>query len=169
MGEIFFDCSENEIMALAFNSDSPAPPESPLPIPMPSEGSAPSKIEDYLYSDHALTGLVRVTPCRFSDKPGYSGMLLHFSNGHRESAGQVRLDCLCPSIELDSSTSLFLGFDRRHDSHPYVTTITTTPYEPESRFGRVLQLSCHGRLEWFWSRYQTYVIYNEVHKSIGTI
>lgn len=167
MGEIFFDCSGMEIFSLAFESAKPVPPEFPLPMPKPTGGSSPSIIEDYFYSDHDLTGLVKITPCKFSDQPGYSGMLLLFSNGHQESVGQIRLDCLCPSMDLERSTPWFLGFKRRSDQHPYVAAITTIPSSSEMDLGTVLELSCDGRLEWWWSRHQTYVLYKD-QKSIYT-
>lgn len=155
-------------MSLAFEGDKPEPPEFPFPLPTPSQGSSPSVIEDYFYSDHDLTGVESVTPCKFSDKPGYSGMLLHFSNGHQESVGQVRLDCLCPSMDLESSTSWFLVFKRRSDLHPYVAAITTTACSSKTDIEEVVELSCDGRLEWWWSRHQTYVIYKN-QKSIHAI
>jgi hypothetical protein len=161
IGEIFFDCSEGESFCLAFESDKPASPKASFPIPNPSNASIPSTEEDFFYSDHDLTGLVKVTPCKFLDKPGYSGMILHFSNGHRESVGQVRLDCLCPSIELESSTLLSLGFKTRPDWHPYVAAITTARCSSEMDFEAIIELSCHGRLEWIWSHYQTHVIYED--------
>lgn len=158
-----------EISSLAFESDKPARPESPFPILRASEVPSPSAIEDFFYSGHDLTDLVKVTPCKFVDREGYSGMLLHFSAGRRESVGSVRLDCLCPSIDLErSGTSLFLVFERRVDLHPYVAEITTTPCSTETGYEPMLELSCDGRLEWWWSRHQTYVIYKG-QQSLSTI
>ncbi|KAL7968113.1 hypothetical protein HDV63DRAFT_395871 [Trichoderma sp. SZMC 28014] len=156
-GEILLDCSNGELSTLAFESDKPARPESPFPIPKASEVPSPNPIEDFFYSSHSLTGLVKVTPCKFVDREGYSGMLLYFSTGHRES------------VDLDrSDTSLFLVFKRRIDLHPYVAEITNTPWSTEMEYEPFLELFCDGRLEWWWSRHQAYVIYNG-QKSLSTV
>ncbi|KAL7948771.1 hypothetical protein V8C42DRAFT_312291 [Trichoderma barbatum] len=159
--QIFFEASDTEITALAFESDSPIPPMSPFSIYKPSGNSVYTNIEDFFYSDHDLAGLVAVTPCKHGKYPGYTGMLLHFSNGHRESVGQVRLDCLCPPISLENSTSLFLAFNRRNSTHPYVAAIMATPSSPDLNFETAIELTFDGKLEWFWSCNQCHVVYKD--------
>lgn len=102
------------------------------------------------------------------DKAGVSGVLLLFSDGHRESAGQVRLDSLGPSVAVGDTHSWFLAFGRMDGKYPYVTALGTTRSEVETGSDLVLQLFHDGTLEWIWSRRQCLVIY-EGQKSLETV
>ncbi|KAL6879171.1 hypothetical protein J3F83DRAFT_725345 [Trichoderma novae-zelandiae] len=160
---MFFEDSDEEITVLAFEGPRPMGPNLAFPPHLPSaEPPIYPHLEEYFYFDHRLTGLERVTPCKVGNRPGFTGLMLHFANGHRESVGQVRLDCLCAPIPLQDSASWYLAFKKGDDGESsYLAAITATSPSPDADFEKVLPLSFRGRLEWFWSSRRCYVIHDE--------
>ncbi|TFB04218.1 hypothetical protein CCMA1212_004128 [Trichoderma ghanense] len=158
---VFFGDSDSGITLLAFEDPRPMGPNLPFSPPPPSVEPPVRCLGHHFYSNHCLTGLVRVTPCRAGDRPGLTGMLLHYSNGHRESVGQVRLDCLCLPISLQDRTSWYLAFKAAAGGKFfYLAAIMATPPSPDSGFEKVVQLFFEGTLEWYWSSLDCHVLYN---------
>ncbi|KAL7787728.1 hypothetical protein V8C37DRAFT_389806 [Trichoderma ceciliae] len=156
---IFFEDSTDGIGSLAFAGDAPAVESVFFSCPLPSPNNVYVATEDFFFSSHPLENLAEVTPCHMKEDNGITGMLLVFSDGHRASVGQVRLDSLGPSIAVSDTYSWFLAFARMGGIYPYVTALGTTRSEVERDSLFVLELFCHGTLEWIWSRRQCLVIY----------
>lgn len=158
-GRMFYEDTSNGIGALAF-ARSKAEWESlpPFLCPQPTHNRVFVATEDFFFSSHRLEGLAEIIPCVIKNGAGIAGMLLRFSNGHRESVGQVRLDSLGPST-IVNKPSWFLGFGRMHGIYPYVTALGTTLSKVERDSDLVMQLFCDGAIEWIWSRRQCLVMY----------
>ncbi|KND90067.1 hypothetical protein TOPH_05274 [Tolypocladium ophioglossoides CBS 100239] len=165
---IFFEDSTDSIGTLAFASDAPRAENLTFIYPQPSRNRVYVTTEDFFFSSHRLEGLAEIIPLIIKDRAGVSGMLLLFSDGHRESVGQVRLDSLDPSVAVGDAHSWFLAFGRMDGKYPYVTALGTTRSEVERDSDLVLQLFHDGTLEWIWSHRQCLVIY-EGQKSLETV
>ncbi|PTB78715.1 hypothetical protein M440DRAFT_1399844 [Trichoderma longibrachiatum ATCC 18648] len=156
---VFFQDSAHGIGKLAFEDPPPMGPSLPFSPSSPSVKLPVCSLGDHFFSNHCLTGLVRVTPCKVGDRPGFTGMLLHYSNGHRESVGQVRLDCLCPPISLQDCPSWYLALKVVDGGGFYLAAVMTTAPNHDSGFDKVVQLFHEGSLEWFWSSMDCHVLY----------
>lgn len=165
---IFFEESDDGISALAFASDIPTVGNSTFSCPQPSPNRVYVATEDFFFSLHRLEVLVKIIPCLIKDSGGISGMLLLFSDGHRGSVGQVRLDSLGPSIAVREAHPWFLAFGRMDGNYPYAMALGTARSEVERDSHLVLQLFCDETLEWIWSRRQCLVIYKG-QKSLETV
>ncbi|KAH6973643.1 hypothetical protein BKA56DRAFT_592212 [Ilyonectria sp. MPI-CAGE-AT-0026] len=117
-------------------------------------------LEDFFFNSADLEGLCAVMPCKPRGLETPVGMLLLYSDGHRESIGEVRLDCLTAPIKIIPSGSLWLGFELKDGRLPNVAEVSLVP---SGRSCQYLQLRCFGRLEWQWSYRQCTVSYRHQH------
>ncbi|RSL57077.1 hypothetical protein CEP54_008467 [Fusarium duplospermum] len=130
---VFFQCWKlYGISHLAFESPKPngggdvgsiRAGEPLIPKPVKSIG------EHVFFTSAVLKDVIKITPCRHADKPGISGMLLTYADGHRESLGEVRLNGLQEPIEIDERDTMWLGFE-----HDDVRTEHACPYVVEMAF-----------------------------------
>lgn len=156
---IFYGTVDGHINILAFENQFQTKFGQHFQQPTSSPHSIITNQEDYFYNSLDLAGLVIITPCRTKGDKAVSGLLLHFADGHRDSVGEVRLDSLGQTLNISEKETVVLGF-RRHDGrYPYVSDIATSSSKFESGFISVIRLFAAGRLEWFWSHRQCYVIY----------
>ena len=104
----------------------------------------------YFYNTAWLGGVVAITPClELSVPPSVIGLLLRYVDGRQVCVGRFRLDCCARTIELDSSTGLFLGFAHGENSLPYLAKVDI--YPPERAGLTWLDLPWEGKLEWWYS------------------
>ncbi|KAF5682702.1 hypothetical protein FCIRC_4847 [Fusarium circinatum] len=57
-------------------------------------------VEPFFFSSANLQCLSEITVCQIPDMRGISGLLLTYTNGHKEALGEVRLNCVEPPIEV---------------------------------------------------------------------
>ncbi|RSL95040.1 hypothetical protein CDV31_014054 [Fusarium ambrosium] len=125
-----------------------------IPKPVKSMG------EHVFFTSAVLKDVIKITLCRHADKPGISGLLLTYADGHQESLGEVRLNGLRESVEIDERDTMWLGF--KHDD---VRTVHACPYVAEMAFEPlampskdVLVIPLTERLDWWSSCYQDYLV-----------
>lgn len=63
-----------------------------MPGPEYPKGVVKQPVEDFFFTAADLHGLYEIIPCKTG--PKYIGILLVYSDGHREAVGKVRLDRL---------------------------------------------------------------------------
>ncbi|KAJ3517992.1 hypothetical protein NM208_g14628 [Fusarium decemcellulare] len=116
------------------------------------------------YTSAKLEDVVEVAGCR-SWAPGSSGivgLVLVYSDGRRDSVGQVRLDHLEPPTRVEPDGGMVLGFKKEDPDGFIVETMRVvslsdmTPADGVSSEGSALQylrVSWRGQLDWwFWYR-----------------
>lgn len=159
--QMFYEASHTGINALAFENDHHSTPNQEFHSPLPPATSIRMSQQDYFYSSSELRGLQYITPCRTEDRSGITGLLLSFADGHRESVGQVRLDLLTEHLNVSENQTAVLGFRKKEGKHPspYVADIASLDSELGNDFVSIMQIFCKGKLEWFWTWFQCYVMY----------
>ncbi|KAF5703001.1 hypothetical protein FMUND_13222 [Fusarium mundagurra] len=108
-------------------------------------------VEPFFLSSANLQGLSKITVCRIPDKRGVSGVLLTFTNGHKEALGEVRLSCLEPPIDVYKQDRIWLRFEYDPtgiiDEHPRLVEISFSRIEPIIRDGTDLAIAGINCLE----------------------
>ncbi|KAF5022664.1 hypothetical protein F66182_5282 [Fusarium sp. NRRL 66182] len=113
-----------------------------------------------------LENVVEVIPCR-SWTPGSTGivgLILTYSDGHKDSVGQIRLDHLMPPVAVDPTGDMWLG-SRAHPVSQWhgsiVEAMRIIPSDGGTIYGgntseqglRWIRVQWRGRLDWlFWYR-----------------
>ncbi|KJZ80055.1 hypothetical protein HIM_00769 [Hirsutella minnesotensis 3608] len=155
---IFYESSASGINTLAFQNQ--FRPISGQSFRVPNLSTNPLLLqEDYFYTSSRLAGLTSITPCKRQGSEAILGLLLSFTDGHKNVVGQVRFDSLAQPIEVYEGLTVFLGFRRLKLKYPYAAEISAVFLDPDSEFETVIQLSSDGVLEWLWSHQQCHVIY----------
>ncbi|PHH73122.1 hypothetical protein CDD80_4031 [Ophiocordyceps camponoti-rufipedis] len=96
---------------LAFEKAIPRTPSKEPPMPQPLSGYPEEEwAEDVFFTSADLSGVAEVTPCRSGRR--IIGLLLTYSNGHRDIVGQVRLDLLEPTVKVGDSEGMWLGYNK---------------------------------------------------------
>ncbi|KAI1207666.1 uncharacterized protein F4807DRAFT_434099 [Annulohypoxylon truncatum] len=118
----------------------------------------------YFFSRASLEDVVEVTPCCMSraDVSAIIGLLFRYADGHQWSVGEVRLDLLQDSIQVNSSEKMTLGFSAP-DKYPYVASIHHCRVDRgQSDRSRLMLLDIHwtGYLEWWFNSWQCKVYHN---------
>ncbi|KAF5982935.1 hypothetical protein FBULB1_4047 [Fusarium bulbicola] len=162
------------IGGLAFEYPSPVtqgvPPFDPTTIlpPMPDFRYC---VEPFFFSSANLQCLSEITVCQIPDIRGISGLLLTYTNGHKEALGEVRLNCLEPPIDVGKQDRIWLRFEYDPtgiiDENPRLVEISFSRIEPTIRDGADPAIAGLNRLEvlstdelhWWWSSLQCQVFY----------
>ncbi|KAI1019844.1 hypothetical protein LB504_009378 [Fusarium proliferatum] len=129
-------------------------------------------VELFFFSSANLKGLSEITVCKVPDKRGISGLLLAYTNGHKEALGEVRLNSLEPPIGVGKQDRIWLRFEYDPtgiiDEHPRLVEISFSRIEPIIRDGtdptiagiNCLEVLFTDELHWWWSPLQCQVFYN---------
>lgn len=80
-----------------------------------------------------------------------TGLLLHYSDGNKASLGHMRLDRLDPSISVDCSRNLHLGFKKTKGGHSYIAKMELCTRELDDDMDEWFEVSWSGALEWCFS------------------
>jgi hypothetical protein len=101
---------------------------------------------------------VEITICRreFQDHSPVIGLLIRYSNGNQACVGQFRLDCIGPALQVDGSQKLYLGFARTSFKGPFLAEVALFPPSCRAPY-EWLDVPWEGRLEWWFSLWQTKV------------
>ncbi|KAI8963384.1 hypothetical protein F5Y11DRAFT_319646 [Daldinia sp. FL1419] len=164
---MYFEHSPRGIHEFGFETPLPAPRESAF-VPVPESPYPEStSVEDFFHTSASLDGVVAVTPCRVKqgDITNFTGMLLHYENGHKVAVGQIKFDCLDDTFRISPSETLLLGFSTTN-GYPYVASIQLSPLRKDNMV--YLNVPWYGQIEWWFSCRQC-KIYCNGEASIPTI
>ncbi|KAK5625066.1 hypothetical protein RRF57_000782 [Xylaria bambusicola] len=118
--------------------------------------------EDYLYTTARVDNVARVRLCRTECSSIITGLVFDYTDGHQESVGQTRLDCLEDPIAVDVSQKMWLRMSRSAWGFPQVVDAGFLPIsksQGESE-GEYLYIMWHGVLEWWFSMNQCQLFHN---------
>ncbi|KAI8656297.1 hypothetical protein NCS56_01233100 [Fusarium sp. Ph1] len=129
------------------------PPRQMMPWPvMPSP--APRRQH---YSAVSLDNVAQITPCgREIHAQGdncwvLSGIMVHYTDGHRACAGEFRADCAGESMRVDNTSLLLLGFyvEKNERAGRWLAAIESEPTDDDGFLARRF-LRCGGMLQWWF-------------------
>jgi hypothetical protein len=105
-----------------------------------------------------LGGVTGLVPCRtwIPGSTGIVGLIFTYSDGSRESVGQIRLDHLLPPIEVDPAGEMWIGARLLHPSGAVVESMRVIPSTGQTFHGgnpsqeglTWLRILWRGRLDW---------------------
>lgn len=126
--------------------------------PYPQSGS----YEDYLYTRARVDNVAHVSVCRADPSSVITGLVFGYTDGHRESVGQIRLDCLEDPFIIDMSQKMWLKISRSAKRCPQVVDAGFAPIKKPLRKtgGEYLDIMWHGVLEWWFSSNQCWLYHN---------
>ncbi|KAL3590745.1 hypothetical protein FPOAC2_12947 [Fusarium poae] len=165
----FFDSHPSTMSGLIFDSKAPRQNrifDAPQPVsPHPDLRSC----EDFHWSQARVENIVAVTPCRRVKEGStkFIGLLLHYSDGKRESVGQVRIDSLSPPLAIGSSSRLYLGFNTNDEKRPYIARIEISDAHPDQTVDLWFEVCWNGIIEW-WYSYRQCQIWQDGRRSLPT-
>jgi len=112
--------------------------------------------EDYLYMTARVDNVVHVRLCR--DKTGsvITGLVFEYTDGHQDSVGRIRLDCLEEPAMIDISQKMWLRTFRCTEEYPQVVDAGFSPIANSggNTGGEYLYIMWHGVLDWWVSLHQ---------------
>ncbi|UZP38062.1 hypothetical protein NXS19_005878 [Fusarium pseudograminearum] len=146
----------SNVRYIAFNDAIPSQEELPIPACLvPDFPSACTRTNGpWFTSACSIKGISEITLCRDSSlaHKAIIGMLVEYSNGHRECLGRFRFDKTLEKLRLDFNTDLYVGSSRNIWDFLYVEQILTSPRYEKAHL-RWMKLPRDGILEW-WNSYQ---------------
>ncbi|KAI1841716.1 hypothetical protein JX265_013698 [Neoarthrinium moseri] len=148
---LYFEYSKRGIHRLALLGSSGAfqhIPRLETSTPCPGRNS----MGEYFYSAASLQNVHEIKLCRkthLSHAP-ITGMLLRYSDGHQACVGECGVQTFGETIDVSSSTKLFLGFMRTERKNPYLSKVELIQSNDEVSL-HWLDLSWEGTLEWWFS------------------
>ncbi|CAF3490094.1 unnamed protein product [Fusarium graminearum] len=152
----------DQVRYIAFSNDIPSQEEIPIPSCLaPEFPNACTKTNGpWFTSSCSMKGISKITLCRDSSlaHKAIIGMLVEYSDGHRESLGRFRFDKTLEKFCLDSNTDLYVGSGRNIWDFLYVEQIVTSPRHEKAHL-RWMKLPRDGTLEW-WNSYQHSILRN---------
>ncbi|KAF5559385.1 hypothetical protein FMEXI_17 [Fusarium mexicanum] len=128
-------------------------------------------VEPFFFSSANLQCLSEITVCQIPDIRGISGLILTYTNGHKEALGEVRLNCLEPHIDVGKQDRIWLRFEYDPtgiiNEHPRLVEISFSRIEPTIRDGtdpaiagmNCLEILFTEKLHWWWSSLQCQAFY----------
>ncbi|KAF5579500.1 hypothetical protein FPANT_9617 [Fusarium pseudoanthophilum] len=128
-------------------------------------------VEPFFFSSADLHDLSKIRVCQIPDKRGISGLLLTYTNDHKEALGEVRLNCLESPIDVGKQDRMWLRFEYDPtgiiDEHPRLVEISFSRIEPIIRGGtdpaiagiNCLEVLLTDELHWWWSPLQCQIFY----------
>lgn len=142
-----------EVELVAFEQTGPVSQDN-LPTPPVSISDCPytQSNEVWLYSSCSMRHLTEVYPCIKMTTPyrPLIGMLLSYSDGHRECVGQFRLDWVVERILVGETDKLYICGRRTKERWGYIAAVTCRA--PANRTeDRWLEVAKTGTLEWWFS------------------
>ncbi|KAG5766485.1 hypothetical protein H9Q72_005450 [Fusarium xylarioides] len=140
----------------AINQDRiPSPPASVSHYPYTQSN------EIWIHSSCSMRHLTLVHACVDKSAPHQPviGMLLYYTDGHRESVGQFRLDWSIESITVREMDRLYICGKRTKQNWGYVAAATTRPPLNQAE-GCWLDVAQAGLLEWWFSSRHSVLFYN---------
>ncbi|KAG9500378.1 hypothetical protein J7337_008855 [Fusarium musae] len=162
------------IGGLAFEDPSPiaqgVQPFNPSTI-MPPMPDFRYYVKPFFFSSANLQDLSKIEVCQIPYKRGISGLLLTYTNGHKEALGKVRLNCLESPIGISKQDRNWLRFEYNPtgiiDKHPRLIKISFSRIKPIIRNRtdpataglNCLEVLFTDELHWWWSPFQCQVFY----------
>lgn len=122
-----------------------------------------SRTEHWSYTSCSLGHITEVHPCIKRTDPDRQvmGMLLHYSDGHRECVGQYRLDWVAEPVVVGEMQKLYICCKVGRKGNRYVAAVTArAPGQAEGWWHDVAQ---SGTLEWWFSSRHSILYYDGVH------
>ncbi|KAI0424963.1 hypothetical protein F5Y09DRAFT_322920 [Xylaria sp. FL1042] len=118
--------------------------------------------EDYLYTTARVDNVAHVRLCRAESSSVITGLVFEYTDGHQESVGQTRLDCLEDPTIIDVSQKMWLRMSRSPWGFPQVVDAGFSPISKseEESGGEYLYIMWHGVLEWWFSMNQCQLYHN---------
>lgn len=128
----------------------------PFPILIVSISPCPhtQSNEGWLYSSCSMQAVAEISLCvdASAQHRPVKGMLLSYTNGRRESVGQVRLDWIAESIMIGDTDKLYIQGKEAKKLWGYVAAIVArTPINqpPKEEKEKWLEVSQNDTLEWW--------------------
>ncbi len=117
----------------------------------------PGGLANYFYSSASLSQVVEITLCR-EEHSLIAGLLFRYTDGHRASVGEFRMDCIGETLQVDPRRNLlYLGFAKAEKVLPHVARLELSlPREMGSL--RWLRIPWRGTLDW-WFCFRTCKVY----------
>lgn len=132
--------------------------EAPPSFHDPSTWSSRMSAQQVFNKSVRLGAVTEVVPCRswIPGSTGIVGLIFAYSDGSRESVGQVRLDHLLSPIEVDPAGEMWLGARLFHPSGAVVESMRVIPSTGQTFHGgnpsqeglTWLRILWRGRLDW---------------------
>ena len=119
--------------------------------------------ESWIRTACSMSALVQVHLCVDSSsiyRP-ILGIILYYSDGRRESVGQIRLDWMIKPITIVAQEILYFSGKRCKKSWGYVAQVTTE-LPSDSAQSQWLEVNQGGTLEWWFSSRQSVLFYNSM-------
>lgn len=135
-----------------------------LHIPTPlSRYPAITSVESYFYTFVRLENLDSIRLCNFNRT--VTGLLLHYHDSSRATLGQVRLDRLGAEQRVPCDATIRFVILRKPDQCPYVSNVIVfTACIPRNLLPAAtdldFEITCHGILEWWYTRRQCQLAHN---------
>ncbi|QGI76720.1 unnamed protein product [Fusarium fujikuroi] len=124
----------------------------------PSTWSSRVSVQQVFNKSVRLGGVTGLVPCRtwIPGSTGIVGLIFTYSDGSRESVGQVRLDHLLPPIEVDPAGEMWIGARLLQPSGAVVESMRVIPSTGQTFHGgnpsqeglTWLRILWRGRLDW---------------------
>ncbi|KAI0161801.1 hypothetical protein GGR52DRAFT_561172 [Hypoxylon sp. FL1284] len=166
--QLFFESSNKHpygISDLGLETRPPTPKKAPVAsvpsFPFPINSS----VDRFFYSSASLVDVVGVRPCclKRGEMSAIIGLILRDSDGFETAVGQVRLDTLQDSVQIDRSEKMTLEFSK-NGRVPYATGIHFAPMDhvvdANSEQSVLLDVPWKGKIEWWFSERQCRVFHN---------
>ncbi|KAG5786142.1 hypothetical protein H9Q73_000272 [Fusarium xylarioides] len=132
--------------------------EAPPSFQDPSTWSPRMSVQQVFNKSVRLGGVTGVVPCRtwIPGSTGIVGLIFTYSDGSRESVGQVRLDHLLAPIEVDPAGEMWIGARLLHPSGAVVESMRVIPSTGQTFHGgnpsqeglTWMRILWRGRLDW---------------------
>ncbi|KAF5647619.1 uncharacterized protein FTJAE_1675 [Fusarium tjaetaba] len=132
--------------------------EAPPSFHDPSTWSSRMSVQQVFNTSVKLGGVTGLVPCRtwIPGSTGIVGLIFTYSDGSRESVGQIRLDHLLPPIEVDPAGEMWIGARLLQPSGAVVESMRVIPSTGQTFHGgnpsqeglTWLRILWRGRLDW---------------------
>ncbi|KAI1820722.1 hypothetical protein F4861DRAFT_533485 [Xylaria intraflava] len=160
-GPFFVSESPAGIHAVASEPVSETMMRNYMPVP-PSRHPRFPYDEEYFYTTAQVENVTHVRLCRTASSSVITGLVFKYPDGHQESAGNIRLDCLEDPIVIDASQEMWLRISRTSSGYPQVvdTGFSTIPKSEGDTDGEYIRITWHGVLDWCVSLHRCWLYHN---------
>ncbi|KAF4338692.1 hypothetical protein FBEOM_7398 [Fusarium beomiforme] len=176
----WFSSHGDSVDCLAFDSEDKRHEKTEAPrVRDPSIWSSRRDSHLIISTSARLVGVTEVVPCR-AWAPGSSGivrLIFTYSDGHKESVGQVRLDHLLPPNEAEPTGDMWLGARALPSGGGIVESMRLIPGSSQTIHGGApnqadlnwARTAWRGRVHWDFRYRQCFVRSNEQSNALGYI
>ncbi|KAF9779368.1 hypothetical protein IL306_001913 [Fusarium sp. DS 682] len=176
----WFSCHGDGVDCLAFDSEDKRHDKNEAPrLQDPSAWSSMRNTQQVINTSASLGDVTEVVPCR-AWAPGSSGivgLIFTYSDGHKESVGQVRLDHLLPPNKVELGGEMWLGIRQCHSGGVIVHSMRLIPGTGQSIHGgnpsqaglNWVRIAWRGRLYWDFCYRRCFIYFNEQSDLLGYI